>query len=167
MDAAGLAAAKRGIDVALAEGMNIRVIQIPPGAGKDPDECVKKNPEVWQKAVKDASDIMAWYVSRAFAEKDVANPKQKQQIASELLPNIAMIPFAVERDHWLREVASRLSVDVSVLREDLKLPGDQNNSNSLSFRRGVRGEVKKDTETIIEPRVQTRCAILLERLFSL
>ncbi|EKD43421.1 MAG: hypothetical protein ACD_72C00282G0001, partial [uncultured bacterium] len=31
-----------------------------------------------------------------------------------------MIPFAVERDYWLKELAGRLGTDTSVLRDDLK-----------------------------------------------
>ena len=42
-DAAGINAARRGIEIALAAGMNIRIIRIPDGAGKDPDECIKKD----------------------------------------------------------------------------------------------------------------------------
>lgn len=118
-DTAGVAAAKRGIDVALTLGMNIRVIRIPEGAGKDPDECLKKNSAVWLSAVDNAQDIMEWYFTKAFAGKDIHTPKDKQKIVNELIPEIQRIPYAVERDHWLRELASKLAVDVSVLREDI------------------------------------------------
>lgn len=118
-DAAGQSAAKRGIDIALKEGLNVKVIRIPEGAGKDPDECIKQNKDVWFDAVKNAEDIMHWYFSKAFAGKNLSDPKQKQAVANELLPEIALIPFAVERDHWLRELSGRLGVDVSVLREDM------------------------------------------------
>jgi DNA primase len=122
-DAAGQAAAKRGIDVALTEGMNIRVIRIPDGAGKDPDECVKKNPDVWRQAVKDAEDVMKWYMERALKDKDVSKPKDKQEAANMMLPEIARIPFAVERDHWLREFSLALGVEIDVLKEDLRRHG--------------------------------------------
>ncbi|MFA7314487.1 MAG: DNA primase [Candidatus Magasanikbacteria bacterium] len=118
-DNAGEAAARRGIELAIAQGLNIKIIQIPEGAGKDPDECIKKNKNVWFEAVKNASDIMKWYFSRAFLHKDLNNPKDKQTVASELLEKIQHIPFAVERDHWLQELGHRLGVDISVLRDDL------------------------------------------------
>jgi len=119
-DKAGVAAAKRGIDIALSEGLNVRAIAIPEGKGKDADECLKKNPEVWFEAVKNASDVLDWFFAMAFKEKDISGPKAKQQVANELLPLIGFIPFAVERDYWLKELASRLGVEVDVLREDLK-----------------------------------------------
>lgn len=118
-DAAGQAAAKRGIDIAMSKGMHLRVIQIPDGAGEDPDSCIKKDPQVWFSAVENAVDIMQWYFARAFAGKDIASPRDKQTIADTVLPEIARIPYAVERDHWLRELAGRLQIDAQILREDL------------------------------------------------
>src|SRR3989338_3100078 len=118
-DAAGQNAAKRGIDLALTEGMNVRVIRIPEGEGKDPDECLKKNPAVWFKAVEDARDIMVWYIERAFSLYDPKTPQGKQKIASEVLSEIARIPGAVTQDHWLNDLASKLQLETSVLREEL------------------------------------------------
>ena len=54
LDQAGELAAKRGIENALREGMNIKVIQIPEGFGKDPDDCIRKDPEAWKKIILNA-----------------------------------------------------------------------------------------------------------------
>ena len=119
-DSAGVAAAKRGINIALGEGLNVKAIRIPEGKGKDPDECLKKNPEVWFDSVKNASDVLHWFFEMVFFGKNTSDPKEKQKIANELLPIIGLIPFAVERDYWLKELAGRLGTDTSVLRDDLK-----------------------------------------------
>lgn len=119
-DAAGQTAAKRGIDVALAEGMNIKVIQIPKGAGKDADECLKNNPKIWFEAVKNAKGIMDWYFDITLTAADLNNPKKKQLAAEILLAEINKIPYAVERDEWIKKLADRLGVENSVLREEIK-----------------------------------------------
>jgi len=119
-DAAGIKAAKRGIDMAIEQGLFVKVIEIPEGKGKDPDECLKLNKDVWFSSVEKASPVMNWYFSRGFAGKDVSNPREKQEIVDALLPEIARIPFAVERDHWLQELGGRLGVDVVILRDDMK-----------------------------------------------
>lgn len=129
-DKAGVAAAKRGIDIALSEGLNVRAISIPEGKGKDADECLKKNPVVWFDSVKNASDVMDWFFAMAFANKDVSGPKAKQQVADELLPLIGLIPYAVERDYWLKQLGDRLGTDVSVLRDDLKRFDKEKKNNS-------------------------------------
>ncbi|PLX28946.1 DNA primase [Candidatus Parcubacteria bacterium] len=118
-DEAGEKAARRGIELAVKAGMNVRVIQVPEGAGKDPDEVLKKDKQVWFDSVSQAQDVMKWYFDRAFVGKDVKNPKDKQIIATELLREIKNIPFAVEKDHWLQELNSRLGVDMTVLRENM------------------------------------------------
>lgn len=133
-DAAGEKAAKRGIDLAIQEGMHVKVIQIPEGAGKDPDECIKKNPAIWQEAVLDATGIMEWYFNRTFLKKNISDARQKQEIVDILLPEIARIPFAVERDHWLQELAGRLSVDAVVLREDMRRIAKEKPAHDASHR---------------------------------
>ncbi len=119
-DSAGIAAAKRGIEVALSQGLQVKVITIPDGFGKDPDECVKKHKDVWFASVEQAQDVIPWYFDRTFAQKDIQNPRVKQQIADELLPLLLRMPHVVERDHWIRELASRLQTDPAVLVEQTK-----------------------------------------------
>jgi len=105
--------------MAVEQGLHVKVIEIPEGKGKDPDECLKKNPDVWFRAVDGASPVMNWYFSRAFAGKDISNPRNKQAVVDVLLPEVSRIPYAVERDHWLQELAARVGVDVAILREDI------------------------------------------------
>lgn len=159
-DAAGQAAAKRGIDIALKEGMNVKVIRLPEGAGKDPDEAIKKNKEVWFDSVKNARDIMEWYFERALKNKNLQNPKDKQQTANELLPEIALLPYAVEQDHWLRELANHLHVEVEILREDIKK--GQKTSRESSYHGANQPQPR-----VQPPVVETRHELLLEQLFAL
>lgn len=116
-DAAGQNAAKRGIDVAMTEGLNIRVINIPEGAGKDADECLQKNPAVWFGAVKNAVSVMDWYFKNILSGINLSDPRQKQQVADALLNEILKIPHPVERDSWTKRLADILNVDLSVLAE--------------------------------------------------
>ncbi len=117
-DSAGLAADKRGIDAALEAGMAVKIVSIPEGAGKDADECIKKNKTVWFKAVEEAKGVMEWYFEVAFKGKNTATPAGKQAVASLLVPQINRIQYPVERDFWLKELSSRLQIDPSVLAEE-------------------------------------------------
>jgi DNA primase len=122
-DSAGQNAAKRGIDVALAGGLNIKVITIPEGAGKDADECLKKNPAVWFSAVAGATGIMEWYFKNILSGANLSDPKVKQRTADALLNEIAKIPYAVERDAWVKKLAEILGADTAVLLETMKKIG--------------------------------------------
>ncbi len=159
-DAAGIAAAKRGIDLLIESGMNVRVIQIPEGKGKDPDECIKKNKAVWFESVAKAQDIMNWYFDRAFKDKDLSNPKLKQLIANDLLREISRIPFAVERDHWLGVLSHRLGVDVAVLREDIA-------RIFKDIKHTPQARIVKDEGAVEISVKQERIDLLLDRLFGL
>jgi DNA primase len=118
-DAAGQNAAKRGIDVALEQGLNIKIIQIPEGAGKDADECLKKNPAVWFESVEKSKEAMEWYFSLVLNGLDTGDPKKKRQAAETLLPEIARLPFATEKEHWIKKLSERLDVEASILREEI------------------------------------------------
>ena len=157
-DAAGQAAAKRGIDLALAEGMSIKIIQIPEGGGKDPDECLKQNPAVWFEAVKSARHIMQWYLEKALRGKDLSDPKNKQAAANEVLSEVSRIPYAVERDHWLRELAAKLNVDTSVLREDLGRFKKEKGNEKREMRK------EKENGLVVKENRRSRIDTLTERL---
>ncbi|MFH1286977.1 MAG: DNA primase [Candidatus Magasanikbacteria bacterium] len=162
-DEAGVKAAKRGIEIALHEGMNLKVIHIPDGSGGDPDECVKMDKEAWFKYVENAESVMEWYFSMAFKNMNIFDPKQKQEITNQLLPEISLIPFAVEKDHWVQELSTRLQVEISVLREDLvrlaKKPLPE-------VSRAVNDEGQGGNQKKAESK-KTRIDVFLERLISL
>ncbi len=119
-DLAGQNAAKRGIDLAREAGLLVRVIRIPEGAGKDPDECLKKNPMVWTESVKNARDVMEWFIEKSLGAHDLVNPHGRQTAVNEILVEIKRIPYALERDHWIKTVAGKLGEEIQVLRDNLK-----------------------------------------------
>lgn len=160
-DEAGQNAAKRGIDIALAEGMRVKVIKIPDGFAKDPDECIKKDKQVWLKSVENAQDVMEWFFDKNILNKDMSDHIEKQKAADTILPEISLIPYAVERDHWLRELSGRIGVDVDVLREDM----ERVKVKKLETRKQqpATKEIKKEAPLIKKGRFE----LLLERLYCL
>ncbi len=118
-DAAGQNAAKRGIDIAREAGLSVKVIRIPEGAGKDPDECLKKNKEVWFESVVKARDVMEWFIEKSLVGRDMTNPRDRQAAVNDMLTEVGRIPYALERDFWLTQISGRLGAEMSVLRENL------------------------------------------------
>ncbi len=119
-DAAGKAATLRGLDLARNQDFSIRIITLPPEAGKDPDEAVRKDPDLWRTAIKEAISIMEWIYRQAFRNRSLQSPEDKKQIAQDILPEVRRIVDAVERDHWLKRLATDLGVGEDALREALK-----------------------------------------------
>jgi DNA primase len=123
-DAAGFAAAKRGIDRSKSLGCDVSVIVIPAGAGKDPDEVVQKDSGLWREISSAPVPIMSYYFDQAFRGKDLSRVEEKRAIGSFLLPEVARIPDTIEREHWLERLGARLGVDVPALRRALPARGE-------------------------------------------
>lgn len=118
MDAAGLKAAGRAIELAMEEGMNVSVVQVP--EGKDPADCVKKDPALWQEASQKKIKIMDFYFDSAFRKYDKNDVEGKKKIAEELLQVIAKVSNKIEQNVYLQRLAGEIAVSESVLGEALK-----------------------------------------------
>ncbi|MDD5341137.1 MAG: DNA primase [Patescibacteria group bacterium] len=120
-DLAGQSAAERGIDTALALGFNIKVIQLPAEINgvkiKDPDDCIKADIKVWQKAIDESISIMDFYFNKTLAKFDLKKPQDRKEITNRLIKQIAKLPDRVESDYWLTNLAQRLDVPDNILRE--------------------------------------------------
>ncbi len=118
-DAAGFKAAQRGIALARSGGFDVRAVVLPSDAGKDPDDAVQKNPDVWKAAVTKSVPIMQFLIERAVAGRDLANVDDKRAVGALLLPELAQISDVVEREHWIQSVADLLRMDTGALRLSL------------------------------------------------
>ena len=116
-DSAGEDAAKRGIELALGMDMSVRVLSLLDG--KDPDECLKKDPESFKKAVMQAKPYLEYLFSTTFSRLNIEDVDNKKQAAKELLPWIAKIANPIEKSHWISEIAKKLSISEDVVQESL------------------------------------------------
>ncbi|MDX9892830.1 MAG: DNA primase [Patescibacteria group bacterium] len=121
-DSAGQSAAKRGIELALNQELNVKVIVLP--SGKDPDECIRTNLQGWFTAVKESKSIMEYYFDQTFDNLDLTNVENKKKAAKVLLPVINKIADKVEQTHWLQKLANLINVSETILRESF-LPSRQ------------------------------------------
>ncbi len=154
MDVAGDSATKRGIELAQAQGFNIKVVTMT--GGKDPADIVVENPENWLKMINEAKSILQFYFESAFSHFDSKTPEGKREISKVLLPVLKIIPNAIERAHWVQELARRLQVKEEVVEEELK---------NVSI--APLASPFLETETPILPKIMTRKQLLEERTASL
>ncbi len=108
-DEAGFSASKRGIDLALAEGMEVKAALVP--AGKDPADAIKENPKDWQEAIENSSHIIKFYLDSL---------SDRKEIEKTVLPYAAILPSEIEKAHWVKEVAKKLCVKEESVWEELK-----------------------------------------------
>jgi DNA primase len=153
MDLAGDTATKRGIDLALGQSFNLRVVILP--EGKDPAELVVKSPGAWEKAVEQARSIMEFYFEttlKKFAANEVSG---KKEISKTLLPIIKRIPNKIEQTFWLQKLASEIEAKESDLAEEMAKIKSEEEFLGL------------EPEEIVSQPVKTRRELLEERFLTL
>ncbi len=118
MDPAGDNATKRGIDLAQAQGFNIKIVIMP--EEKDPADLLAENPAEWQKRIEESKNIYQFYFDTTFSRFDSQSPQGKKDIAKVLLPVLKKIPNRIEQSHWIQKLARKLEVKEEVIEEELK-----------------------------------------------
>ncbi len=154
MDVAGDSATKRGIELAQAQGFNIKVVTMT--EGKDPADIIEENPENWKSMIAGAKSILQFYFESAFSRFDAKTPEGKRDISKVLLPILKIIPNAIERAHWVQDLARRLQVKEETVEEELK---------NVSSGPGVVPFLEEEAPVL--PKVMTRKQLLEERTASL
>lgn len=117
-DPAGVQANLRGIDLAWAAGLNVKVVKIT--NAKDPDELIKRDPALWHGAVKNAANFMDYAFEAAAKGCDLTRIDHKKTLAKKLLLLINKLGDNIERDHYLKKAASILEISEDVLRSALQ-----------------------------------------------
>jgi len=118
MDIAGSSATKRGIDLAQAQGFNIKVIIMP--EDKDPADIISENQAEWGKLVSNARSILDFYFETAFSKFNPKEVEGKVEISKILLPVVKRIPNKIAKSHWIQELSKRLQVKEEDLETELK-----------------------------------------------
>ena len=148
-DSAGQNAAFRGIDLLLRSDVNIQVITIP--YGKDPDDCVRKNPQDWASAAEHTQNFMEYIFSIAIKKYPGSSVEEKKNIGKMLLPFIGRIANGIEQAHWVHKLASYFNMSDDILREALNKTRQQAHENKIIVAKGnERKKISKTRNTLLE-----------------
>jgi DNA primase len=113
-DSAGIHAALRGTDLALAEGLNVRIILLP--EGEDPDSFSKTHTLEQVQAYMDAHEQDFISFKTDLLLKDAAgDPLKKANLINDIADTIAEIPDAVKRSMYVEAVAQKFNIESSIL----------------------------------------------------
>lgn len=117
-DKAGLAAAERAIPIAGKVGVTLSMITVP--EGKDPDELIKKDPEIWRKVIETNQYALDWLMDRYAAQLDLDSAVGKRQFSDVILKVVRQLPDQVEQDHYIGEIAKRSGISRDALEQKLR-----------------------------------------------
>ena len=108
-DEAGARASSKGIDMALAEGFEVKIAVSP--SGKDPADAVLDNPESWLKAVSEAKNVIEFYLELFDDRKDIER---------KILPYVAVLPSEMEKAGWVKKISEKLKIKEDSVWDELK-----------------------------------------------
>lgn len=109
-DGAGLKAAVKGIDICIAEGLNVYVALLP--TGEDPDTFAKgKSREELNNWIEEnEKDFILLRCDLAI--KDIEEkPAEKAKLINELLEIVKLVPSLITREVYFEQVTSKFGID--------------------------------------------------------
>ncbi|MBR4883633.1 MAG: toprim domain-containing protein, partial [Bacteroidales bacterium] len=118
-DFAGIKASLRGIDMLLAEGMEVKVALFPDG--EDPDSYAKKHDAAQVREFLDANeeDFIAFKCKILSSDID-KDPLQRARLIGEIVNSIAVIPDAIVRNVYVETTSARLNISQELLQQEIK-----------------------------------------------
>lgn len=86
---------------------DIRVMNLP--RGKDPDEVIHEDFELWRRLVGEALPLMEYKFQQIVGKHDLTNAKGKADLVEELGMELALIPDRLQQHHYIGRLAQRLA----------------------------------------------------------
>lgn len=118
-DAAGTRSTEKYIGALLAEGLRVKVLEIP--GGLDPDEYIQQHGgEGYRDLLDRATSYFHWLSERTRAKFDTRTAEGRVDAFKFLLPIIQQVHDRVERAAIANEVAEYLDLDREIVRENLR-----------------------------------------------
>lgn len=120
-DAAGIKASFRGIDLILAEGMNVQVILFP--EGEDPDSYSKSvSEDEFQTFLDQNKKDFIRFKTEALLSDSGNDPLKRAETIKEIVKSIAVIPDAIVRSVYCKETSQIFDIaEKTVINEVNKL----------------------------------------------
>ena len=148
-DSAGIKASLRGIDLLLAEGLNIKVLLLP--EGEDPDSFARSHSasELNEYIAQHETDFISFKTAILLdgAERD---PIKKSAVISDIVRSIAIIPDRITQSVYARECSVALEIDEKLLVSEINKVVLKNKEKDFEERQKQKREEEKQQYPIAE-----------------
>lgn len=126
-DSAGVTASGRGVDLALANDMTVKLLRLPKGS--DPADLIQESTEGWQRLVAEARPIVDFYleVLRDMHEDDAV---YRRAVERTVLPYVGFLVSSIDQAHAIATIASRLGVREEAVWEEFRAQQQRQSAES-------------------------------------
>ena len=141
-DEAGIKASIRGIDMLLAEGMNIKVLLLPDG--DDPDSFARKhNATEFKQYILDHEENFIRFKTNLLLKDTQHDPIKRAGLIADMARSIGLIPNEIIRYACLKECATLLNVDEQIILNEIKKIVQQRKDEYIEKRKKEQEEAEK------------------------
>lgn len=114
-DPAGIKASLRGIDMLLAEGLNIKVLLLP--EGEDPDSFAQSHTleEITDYMNSNETDFLRFKTDILLKDVNGNDPIARSRVITSIVRSISVIPDEVIRNEYVKECSRLLSANESTI----------------------------------------------------
>jgi len=106
-DVAGFNAARRAIEMALTQGMDVRLCLVP--HAKDPADLVRENPQLWRDTVGTAHPVIDALLHTITA-RGLLGHERRRVVETEVVPYVARLASKLDQAHYVQHVAEFLGI---------------------------------------------------------
>ena len=119
-DKAGMNATMRAVIIASKLHISLNIIDIKDA--KDPDELIKKDPDIWREMIENYTYAIDWLIKRNEQLFDLKTAEGKRHFTDELLPLVNSLDDPVEKDHYNTLIANKLNISKTAIEAKISLP---------------------------------------------
>lgn len=113
-DNAGIKAALRGTDMVLEEGMNVRIVLLPPG--EDPDSYGRTHSLAeFESYIAEHEQDFVSFKSEILLKSAGSDPLKRAEVINDIADTIARLPDPVTRSVYVREVAEKFGIEEKII----------------------------------------------------
>jgi DNA primase len=153
-DNAGVQAAKKAIEILLAEDLEVKILVLPDNS--DPDEFIRKSGvSEYQRQRGEAQPHIQFVIDQAVRDRKLSNPADKEAAIDEVLPYIRAVRSRIQKREYFDIAMDSLRIGDAAMRRELW----------HSIRTGA-GEGARVGQTKVK-RVQVKPTVAEERLLEL
>ncbi len=117
-DKAGVQAAKKAIEILLAEDLEVKILVLPDGA--DPDDFLKQSgASEYHRRRGEAQPHIQFVIDQAVVDRKLSNPADKEAAIDEVLPYVRVVRSRIQKREYFDIAMDSLRISDATLRREL------------------------------------------------
>jgi DNA primase len=125
-DKAGINAMKKGADLMLRRGLDVKVAEMP--MGKDPADIIQKDAADFKKVIGQSVHVIE-FLLHVLRRENTDDRSYKLKAREEVLPFVLLLPSRIDQEHFITKVAKAIDSTTDAVRFELNRLRDEAEAN--------------------------------------